>query len=555
MNLSEILYPFRRWWWLLVLTTLIATMSSYFVVRNKPPIYKTSVTLMVGQAIDNLNPNNNDFWLSQQLAGIYATIAARDPVRSNTMAALGLNQLPEYLAQPVPNSQFLEISVTDVNPERAQRVANELAKQLILQSPSGSQLTDPERQAFTNQQLKDLQTSIDQTQKEIASTQDGLGKLNSAVQIADTQQQILALQQKLSLLQTNYTTLLNSTQNGATNTLKVVEPASIPTTPIGPNKKGMIALAGAIGLVLAASASHLLEYLDTTLKTVKDIERVLQLSVIGFIADMKDEKEAWSYVTRYPRSPITEAFRSLRANIEFAGVDYPLRSILLISPDSSEGKSTVASNLAFVMAQGENRVVLMDADLRRPIIHRFLGVQSQPGLSDVFSDRVSLLDALQTWKDKNIGVITGGSPLVDSMEVVGSRKMDQILDNLEDVADMIIIDGPPAYVIDAMILAAKVDGVLMVIRPGHTREDAARAMLEQIERTGARVLGVVFNRISRRSAVSYGGYRYYSPRYGDSEYFAEKPGKSNVKGDRSVDSMNNGKLHNPSDSVVKKIFP
>lgn len=554
MNLSEILYPLRRWWWLLVLTTLIATLSSYFVIRNEPPIYSTSVTLMVGQAIDNLNPNNNDFWLSQQLAGIYATMAARDPVQSNTMASLGLTQLPDYTAQPIPNSQFLEISVTDISPERAQRVANELAHQLILQSPSGSQLSNPERQAFTNQQLKDLQTSIDQTQKEISTVQDGLGKLNSAVQIADAQQQILALQQKLSLLQSNYTTLLNSTQNGATNTLKVIEPASVPSNPIGPNKIGMIALAGAIGLVMAASAAHLLEYLDNTLKTAKDVERVLQLPVIGYIADMKKEKESWSYVTKYPRSPIAEAFRSLRANIEFAGVDYPLRSVLLISPDSSEGKSTVAINLALVMAQGEKRVVLMDADLRKPSVHKFLSLPSQPGLDDVFSDRVNLLDALQTLRDKKIGVIAGGSPLVDSMEVVGSRKMDQILDDLEEVADMVIIDGPPAFVIDAMILAAKVDGVLMVIRPGHTREDAARAMMEQIERTGARVLGVVFNRISRGSAVAYGGYRYYSPRYGNNEYFAKNPGKRDGKVDKSVESIK-GKLHNPSDSIFKKFTP
>jgi len=519
MKLGDIFYPLWKWWWMLAVTTLIAILSSFYIVRLQPPIYETRTTLLVGRAIAEPNPNNNEFFLSQQLAGAYATMVMRDPVRSRTMETLQLEELPEYKAQIVPNSQFIEIVVIDISPLRAQVVANELANQLIMQSPTSSRQLSSERQAFVDQQLAEMEASILATENEISTTQEELAKLTSAIQIADTQQRLAALQEKLSLLRNNYANLLSNTGGGAINTLSVIEPASLPTRPIGPNKPGIVALSAAIGLALAASAAHLLEYLNNTLESPQEISRVLGLPILGYIAEVKDSKGVWFYVHKHPRSPISEAFRSLRANLDFASLDYPLKSIFIASPDTAEGKTTVAINLAVTMGQVGKKVILVDADLRKPTVYKYPGATTKIGLKNVLVDDLDLREALRPLGDHNISILPSGNRTARSAELLSSEKMDQVLISLEGLCDALIIDGPPFFISDAVILSAKVDGVLIVIRPGHTREDVARSMMEQMDRAGARVLGIVLNRISRKNAVAYGSYRYYSTHYADSPYF------------------------------------
>ena len=127
MELSRYISPLLKWWWLLVVSAVLAGVSSYYVVSQQPPIYRTSATLIIGRAFEDPNPTGTELNLSQQLARTYADIASRQPVREQTMATLGLNSLPQYVARPLPNSQLLEIVVTDVSPQRAQAVANEVA--------------------------------------------------------------------------------------------------------------------------------------------------------------------------------------------------------------------------------------------------------------------------------------------------------------------------------------------------------------------------------------------------------------------------------------------
>ena len=229
MELKDYLRPLRKWWWLLLLSTLIAAVFSFLAVSRQPPIYQTRVTLMVGRAIDNPNPTGSDFWLTQQLANTYADIAKRDPVRQATMDALGLTWLPEYTVRVVPNTQLIEIAVTDTDPVRAQAVANELANQLIQQSPTSGGPEQQQRQAFIEQQLNELEKGIEETKAQIDSKQEELANMFSARQIADAKNQIQALQDKLNTLQANYASLLANTEKGAINTLTIIEPAALDT--------------------------------------------------------------------------------------------------------------------------------------------------------------------------------------------------------------------------------------------------------------------------------------------------------------------------------------
>ena len=336
------------------------------------------------------------------------------------------------------------------------------------------------------------------------------------------------LQSTLELYQQIYLNLINSREAlrlaRLQNTPNVVqiEEAIVPSSPVRPKPLNNILMAGSIGLMLMASIAFLIEYLDDTLKTPEDVQRILNLPVIGFIAEMQPPKDSDEhiYVTRQPRSPVSEAFRSLRVNLEFAEVGKPLRTILITSPGPSEGKTTVAANLAAIISQGGKTTALLDADLRRPRVHKILGIPNRIGLSNLFREQLDIKSVLNSWNGKKeINVITSGSLPPNPAELLGSKRMGNILRELSDVVDVVVIDSPPTLVTDAQVIAPKVDGILLVIQPGHTHANAAIAMVEQFDRAGGRLLGVVFNRIPRNRNHYYGGYQYYSPYYYSDETY------------------------------------
>jgi capsular exopolysaccharide synthesis family protein len=512
MEVKKYVYPLLRWWWLLVATTLIGGIFSYLATLRQPTVYQARTTVMIGAAINDPNPSNTEFTLSQQLAAAYADIAKRELVRNATMDSLGLRSLPEYYVQALPNTQIIEIIVTHTMPERAQAVANELANQLILLSPTSAGPEELNRQEFVNEQLNLLEVQIEETQGEIEKLQAELGNLVSAQQINSTQNQISALQSKLGTLQGNYANLLSNTQQGAINSLTIIEPATLPTRPIDSQKALTVLLAAAVGFVLGAGAAYLLEYLDDTLKSPEDISRIFQIPIIGHIVeDAGETDENLIYMLEKPRHPISEAFRTLRINMEFAGVDQPLKTIFIASANIGDGKTSVAANLAVSLAQGDKKVVLLDADLRRPSIHQLFSVPNEIGLIDLFLGRAAIGDVIKVKKDHRVAIITAGEPPPNPAELLGSKKMDQILTKLQEIADVVIIDGPPFVVADASVLASKVDGVLAVVRPGHTRQSAAQTMMEQITISGARLIGVTLNRIPRRGTNYYTGEHYTYP--------------------------------------------
>lgn len=495
MEISSYIKPLLKWWWLLVAATVVAAVASYLATYSQPPIYTSRTTMMIGRAIEDPNPTSTQFSLAQQLARTYADIANREPIRNATMQTLGVEWLPSYYARPLPNSQIIEIAVTDIDPRRAQIVAEELANQLIQYSPTSIDPDEQDRIEFVNEQLDLLQTQIKDTQAQIEELQGELPNLNSAREIADTQAELNSLTNQLRDLQNNYAGLLANTQRGALNILTVIEPANLPRNPVGPNKLNTILLSSAAGLAIAAAAAYLLEYLDDTIKSEEDVNRYLEKPVIGYIGEMS-KPNATPYIADQPRSPIAEAFRSLRTNLEFSGIDNPIKTLIVTSADASDGKSTIAVNLAIAFVQAEKKVVLLDADLRSPGIHTFMGIPEKPGLGDVFLDRLSIYDAVYYWKEnKKLAMIPAGTMPPNPAELLGSKKMSQILESLKEVADIIIIDSAPAIVSDAMIISLKADSVLFVVDSGKTRRKHAKHIVEQFDRVGANIIGITLNRI------------------------------------------------------------
>ena len=223
-----------------------------------------------------------------------------------------------------------------------------------------------------------------------------------------------------------------------------------------------------------------------------------------------------------PRHPVVEAFRALRTNIKYASVDHPLRKILVTSADPEAGKTSVATNLAVVLAQGGSKVLLIDGDLRKPKVHHRLGNSNHHGFSDLFlEEEPDLGGMIQTdLNGENLSLLTSGKIPPNPAELLGSQKMLDFLKTLEEDYDYILLDSPPLMAVtDAAVLSQAVDGTLIVVKPGLTKMGALEGAVEQLRRVNAKILGIVLNEIPPRgSRYYYQGYQYYTyEEYQDSQ--------------------------------------
>ena len=503
MDLSAYFKPILKWRRLVVLSGLVAMVSTFLFSLTQPAVYQASATLIIGQSINNPNPSSNQFYLEQDLAGIYADMAGRDPIRSATMSALSMNSLPLYSVRALPNTQLLEIDVTDTNPQRAKAVATELANQLIQRSPTGVQPQTQSQQAFVNDQLTSLQNDILTTQDEIANLKLKLGSLRDARDIADVEQQITASDEKLRTLQSSYASLLSSSSRGAVNTLSIVEPPELPRRPVGSNRLLTVLLAALLGVAVGMAGAYLIEYMDKSVKERGDVTGILHWPVLAAIEQIKDGSDPATVLLKEPRSVIANSFRLLKTNLELAGVGSLVRSVLVTGPSIGEGKSTIARSLALAFAKSGNKVVLVDADSQRP----GLALDSRKGLSDLLVEGGDTTEALETPYPEDVpglAILGPGTSPLGSAWFLDTPAFDRLLATLKQEA-IVIIDGPPSFMSDSLVLAAKADGVLGVLRLGHSKKDNVRGMKAQLQSGVIHVLGVVING-AVEDAFSYEGY-------------------------------------------------
>jgi len=435
------------------------------------------------------------------------------------------------------------IAKTQAEIERLQTEILALQNELdVLKSPQrqpdsfSTPTPSPEIRSQINEgelRLRQLQSTYDLYQQ-IYTNLVVLGQNRAADDITAEEEQT---QSTLALYRQIRANLLSSYEGirlarlSSTSNIVAIEPALVPEKPIRPQPLNNAGLGAAVGLLLAGAIVFLIEYLDDTIRSAEQVTAVMDLSVIGYIAELEHDQDK-AYVSENPRSPVAEAFRTLRTNLEFASVDRPLKTLLVVSAHPGEGKTTVATNLAITIAQGGKRVLLIDADLRRPRVHHHLGLPNRVGLSNLFRDLHAIEEVAHAWRDGSLSVITSGGVPPNPADLLASERMAAILEMASQAVDMVIVDAPPFLVADASILASRADGVVLVIRPGKTPMDAALTTLEQMKRAGANILGIVLNRIPRDRPSYYGGYRHYSGYYkGEYGYYDENPrGNGKYKG-------------------------
>lgn len=512
-----------RWWWLILLSTSLAAVGSYITSSRQPRVYSTSTTLMVGQIFREANPSSQDFYTTAQLAQSYAQIGRRQPILQATIDSLDLQTSWQSLQgqvyiQQIPNTNLLEVSVFDYSPERAVAIADEIARQLILQSPSSPEnQARQERGGFIRTQLDDLESRIESGQARIKELQAELAEAFSARKIQDLQTEISSLETLINGWQANYAELLRFLEGGdSSNYLTVIEPAQLSTRPVSPAVNRNVLLAAAVGLVLAIGAVVLLEYIDDTIRSPDDVSETLGLTYLGGIGriDGKDPQEKLIAATK-PLAPESEAYRMIRSNLQFMADNQSMKSLLITSPAPSVGKSTVASNLAVIMAQADLKTIIIDADLRRPTLHKIFGTSNSEGLSNLlYFPGLEIHSQLKDTEMKNLRLITSGPLPSNPTELLGSRQMAQLLQCLEEMVDVIILDSSPVLAVtDALVLSNKVDGVILVTKARSTSSDITHRAIKNLQQVGANILGGVLNQIPKKDQDGYYFYNYYG--YGE----------------------------------------
>jgi len=344
-----------------------------------------------------------------------------------------------------------------------------------------------------------------------------------------------------------YTEFLNRasqakiTEHEQHNTLKMIDPPQVPTSPVAPNRPRTIFIGFLVSLLAGLGLVFVLEYLDNTVKTVEDVSRYAQLPALSVIPAISGHrrralKEANNGSKKTPsglalsksngfdpeklvaldtRSSIAEAYRVLRTSVLLSSTDQPPKTILVTSGQPGEGKTTTVVNTAISLAQLGSSVLIIDCDLRKPSVHKVLGIDHVVGLSTYLTGSGEIDDVIQKLPILNLSVLTSGRIPPNPAEMISSTKMKELLRTLGERYDHIVIDSPPLLkVTDPVILSTLVDGVILVVHGGKSTRDVVRRTRHELAVAGARIFGVVLNNVD----AGHDAYdSYYYEEYGDYE--------------------------------------
>jgi len=314
---------------------------------------------------------------------------------------------------------------------------------------------------------------------------------------------------------------------GQIGMLRIIDPAYPAPEPIKPKKKLNLLGGAFLGIFLGWGLALLKEKMDTSVKTMEELEQIghtvlANIPVIRgkngsrsrkseetFSQEQQAKQIASSLVTHFePKSAVSEAYRTFRTNIQFAQLDKSVKTLLVTSPGPSEGKSTTISNLAITLAQQEIKTVLIDADLRKPVLHSVFGLSREKGLTHYLMGKAALEQVVRPTGIENLSLISCGALPPNPAELLGSQKLKELLERLKTEFEMVLFDSPPAMAVtDAVVLSTLLDGVVLVVSSGQTNRNSLRYAASALKNVGANLLGVVLNKIKMESL--YGSYHYY----------------------------------------------
>ena len=461
-----------RWWWILVLGTLAAGTAAFFISGAQTPLYDATTRILVQGSRTPGTPSAGDIQASQQLAQSYVDLVTTRSILQQVAEALGMPVdtvgLGGKISVRSPRS-FILITANDPNPGTAADIANTTARVFI---------DDFQRRQFT--QIAQFQASLSQ-----------YGILEDPAIIA--------------------------AQAATLTTLSIIEDAIPPPSPSTPRLRRNVLLAAIVGLLMAGLIVILREYLDDRVRSPEElrdltgIRNLAGMPTMGSVVRFRSHSDARPLIIKdQPAQSLTEAYRFLQTNLEFAAVGTSgLKSLLVTSSSPEEGKTTTAVNLAISMARDGKRVLLVDTDLRRPAMHRLFDLQEQKGLTHLLLGNGTIEEVSGRTEIAGLRVIPAGPPPPDPPQVLRSSRMRELVAEIKENAEFVIFDSPPLLAVtDPMLMVPLVDGVLLVVDAERTRRGPVRRSVEMLQLANPQVVGAVLNKVSAR-AGGYGSYYYY----------------------------------------------
>jgi non-specific protein-tyrosine kinase len=532
VELTTVVKLFQKWIYLILICGVIAGGAAFAWRSLQPDKYEASTTVAVGTAMEIPNPDDTIIRTGTDLARTYAIISTTYEVLDAAIQAGGFpdtaTELGDHVsASVITDTPLIVIDVTYDDPVLAAAIANEVAHQLVANSPS---YLTAEQQA----QLDLANAETARLREELAQARDELSALDTAWMVATDPEEIRQLREQRYTL----TALINEKSStiaefSATitefeqrsNSLAVVARAQPPSEPVGLGLIPISIVGTVLGLAVGIIIALLFEYFDDRIRSSTAAAQLLNLPVLATISRFGGRRDGYSarlIAYQHPDAAATEAYRTLRTNLLFM----PCRAkdqtaYIITSPETGEGKTITAANLAVTLAFAGLRVLLVDADLRQPTLHQIFGLKNTVGLSNlamkfipviqaedcVSDDELALEDMIQNTHIPGLRVVTSGPACVNPVELLGSDAMRHWIEQFKSMADIdiVLFDTPPVLsVADGSTLAMTGDlPIILVLHAERTRSGKAVMAKEQLEVVGARVLGVILNAASPQRNHSY----------------------------------------------------
>jgi non-specific protein-tyrosine kinase len=490
-ELRDYLSVLRRRKWIIALTVVGVLVAAMGVALLQTPKYAaTARVLLQPRSTDNLfNPETGQATDPSRSVQTEIQVIESKPVQDEVRSRFG--SVARVVASPIGQTNVIAIKAVSTERGRAAAVANAYANAYV--------------NVRRSQTVDDLLAAVAQIQSKITD----LDHQIAATEPADRQKR-----DSLEAQQTAFKAKLNETQVASalqTGGVRLVNPAETPSSPFSPTPKRDAVLALFIGLILGAAVAFAVEYFDDSINSNADLERAVggRLPTRGVIPSTagwhhKDRPDVVS--AREPTSPASEAFRSLRTNLQYMHIDKPLRVMQVTSPSEGEGKTTTLANLGVAFASTGQRVCVVDSDLRRPSLHEFFGLDNSVGFTSVMFGERGLSDALQPAPNlPNLYVLASGPLRPYPAELLGSDRASVVIDSLRTMFDLVLLDCPPVLpVTDAAALSRRADATLLVAMAGNTRKHEIARAVQLLEQVDAPLAGIVLNGLDE-----VGGYRHY----------------------------------------------
>jgi capsular exopolysaccharide synthesis family protein len=511
MELKHYFAILRRWGWIMLLCTVLAGITSYWYSSRLPVVYQSRARYLIGAVLENPNVTRNDLAASAQIGQTYDTLVTSRPVLESVIQKLNLDIDPGTLADQVSGTwidttQILSIRANANDPVVAANISNAIGDALIERSPSGPSSQSVQRRQEAEAQMARLQETIRSLQGETEQLVNQLQQMTDATAQRALIVRLDERRSQLAAAQRSYSDLSQQLQTTDVNKITLVEAAVPVYTPIAPDVRRNVLAAVIAGLVLGLAAMMLLEYANDVIYTPEALRKVTGLTYLGGLArhrKLRGPNGAQLVTISGSETLAAESYRILRTNLQIAGTDRHLPSLLITSPSRGDGKTDVAANLAIVLARADKQVILIDANLRKPQIASIFGLPEQDGLTSLVSDPNRMPEPVPVPSVPNLSIVPAGGHSPNSSEILGSQRMYRLIQECKARADVVLIDSAPLWYSDALALAPQVDGVLLVVSSGSTGRENTLNAVESLRLVGARIIGTVLNRVKAGPAYLY----------------------------------------------------